>query len=309
MKSCPQCGTVYSDDTLIFCLQDGTALIKDQQSSPETPTVAFGDKTEILPVDIATGDFSARESAEQYSANKDANPMRIELPKTGNWEQSTATQIAEPRRKNSNTLVAVLATALVMLVVFGIAGVGAWFFFLKEDAAKTSEIANDNSSIPKNNALTNVRSSNENKKESVPSASKEKTPEKTFDLQAEKKAVTDRIFAWKSASEALNLDSHMDNYGDTIDYYSKNRVSKNVVRKDRQRAFDKYFRITITLSNMDISIDQNGSSATAVFDKAWIFKGVDDDSEGKVKSRLTLSKIGDDWKITGEKDLKVYFVK
>lgn len=38
MKTCPQCGTVYPDETLRFCLADGTALI----ASGEEPTLVSG---------------------------------------------------------------------------------------------------------------------------------------------------------------------------------------------------------------------------------------------------------------------------
>ncbi|MCB1023406.1 MAG: hypothetical protein KDB79_03395 [Acidobacteria bacterium] len=33
MKKCPKCGTMYSDQTLAFCLADGTVLIEDEHSA------------------------------------------------------------------------------------------------------------------------------------------------------------------------------------------------------------------------------------------------------------------------------------
>jgi TolB-like protein/Tfp pilus assembly protein PilF len=42
MKRCPQCNRVESDDTLVFCRADGTALIRDSAPvSPEAGTVKF----------------------------------------------------------------------------------------------------------------------------------------------------------------------------------------------------------------------------------------------------------------------------
>ena len=41
MKICPQCRTRYQDDTLSFCLDDGTPLVAGPQS--DTPTVVLGE--------------------------------------------------------------------------------------------------------------------------------------------------------------------------------------------------------------------------------------------------------------------------
>lgn len=48
MKRCPSCGRTYTDETLLFCLEDGTPLIADQPTAPTIrmpaeppPTVAY----------------------------------------------------------------------------------------------------------------------------------------------------------------------------------------------------------------------------------------------------------------------------
>jgi hypothetical protein len=60
MKQCPRCGTNYADDTLRFCLEDGTPLVE----GVEQPTVIRpGDqgsyKTEKLPSNITTPGYDA----------------------------------------------------------------------------------------------------------------------------------------------------------------------------------------------------------------------------------------------------------
>lgn len=45
MKRCPQCNSVYSNDELVFCLTDGTALIKAEAA----PTVAFSSNPQTAP--------------------------------------------------------------------------------------------------------------------------------------------------------------------------------------------------------------------------------------------------------------------
>lgn len=39
MKQCPSCKFVYADDTLEFCLEDGSRLVSEPERLTETPTV------------------------------------------------------------------------------------------------------------------------------------------------------------------------------------------------------------------------------------------------------------------------------
>src|SRR5687768_5888409 len=101
MKTCPSCRTQYSDDTLFFCLQDGTPLVG---SEAENPTVALGE----------TETFVRRVGGEHVDVPADDSDHAV-------WRQSVATQVAEPRmgKKSSTTSIAVAVTALGMLFLFG----------------------------------------------------------------------------------------------------------------------------------------------------------------------------------------------
>ena len=49
MKRCPQCNRVETDDALVFCRADGTALISESGSvSTEAGTVKFGSAAATL---------------------------------------------------------------------------------------------------------------------------------------------------------------------------------------------------------------------------------------------------------------------
>jgi hypothetical protein len=115
MKTCPQCGTRYSDDTLSFCLQDGTPLVGQVT---ENPTVFLGE-------------------AETAASRRDAVRVTVGDPDSGNWGQSQVTQVApvKPEKKAWNTALAVLLTAVGMLVLFGIVGVVAIVFFRNSQLA------------------------------------------------------------------------------------------------------------------------------------------------------------------------------
>ena len=92
MKYCPSCQIVYADDTLRFCLQDGTGLLESVDNAP-APTV----------------DFSERETVIRQK------------PMTSDWQPNRVTQGAniEKEAKKSYTFLAIIITALVMCLVFG----------------------------------------------------------------------------------------------------------------------------------------------------------------------------------------------
>ena len=92
MKYCPSCQNRYTDDSLQFCLQDGTGLLEYADSSM-----------------MATQDFSERETVVRQK------------PDTSGWQPSRVTQGArsEPEAKKSNTILAIIVTALAMCFLFG----------------------------------------------------------------------------------------------------------------------------------------------------------------------------------------------
>ncbi len=47
MKLCPHCNTNYSDQTLEFCLEDGTRLVSTNRSRTETPTMTIPGELKI----------------------------------------------------------------------------------------------------------------------------------------------------------------------------------------------------------------------------------------------------------------------
>lgn len=298
MKICPDCHSNYTDDTLTFCLQDGTKLIAEQISETEFPTVAFGEKTE------------------RFTTKKDVNQIRFELQndEQNTWNQSAETKIASitSNERKSNTLVAVLATILGMLILFGGAGFGFWFYF-SSDRGSVSSASNDNSNStdlrpPESKSIDKTSEKEELTTTVTQTPNHEATPDPEIDFTETKKEVTQHINAWKASSEAHDLDVHMQHYAEKVNYYNKNNVSRSIVKNDRSKAYEKYPVIKIFLSNMSFKLGAADESIIAEFDKEWLFQNDQKKSTGKVKSQLKLSKINGQWKITSEKDLKVYFV-
>lgn len=124
MKNCPACKTQYSDDTLQFCLQDGTPL--EWMGQAETQTVVLGE-TETV---VGRGG--------QGRVN-----IPVADPNQSAWQPSQVTHVATamPEKKGSNTMLAVLITAVGMLILFGIIGLAALFFWKN---AQRASVGNTN---------------------------------------------------------------------------------------------------------------------------------------------------------------------
>jgi ketosteroid isomerase-like protein len=284
MMICPTCNARYEDDTLKFCLEDGTPLAPGPVT--EAPTVAFGDIETVV---------SPRRTGEAR----------------GGWDQSSAAPFVpqQPQARKSNTGLTVFLTALGMLIIFGIVGAGAWIY-----------LGGRNGGTPQDNSLTSIGTSNNETPNSKPNTRSSPSPtangwSNTLPSPAEpvnaveiKKEVAKTIYTWKSTAESHDLDSYMGNYAETVDYYLKKGASRSAVRADKQRAFDRFDTLESDISNIDITVAPSGNEATALFDKEWEFEG-ETRSKGKVRQEMRFKKVNGEWLITAEKDIKVYYTE
>jgi hypothetical protein len=285
MKICPQCNSSYTDDNLQFCLQDGTPLATYQNQEPETVI------RQITPV----------------------NQMRIdiqqEIPQVQQPQFSQQTyQTPEP--KKSNFLLIALGLIFGLFAILGIAGFVGYMFYMNTG---TTEIAKNTNSNSSNSIINTNSNANSNSNSNVNSIVNTATPTpkptlKPAEVATVKKDIENQIFGWKSASENRNLDVNMNNYAETVDYYKGGKVAAGKIRADKQKAYNDYDSISITISNLKITPDVAGEKVTATFDKDWEFSGAEKFNRGGVQQQLIFTKINGKWKITSEKELKVYFV-
>jgi hypothetical protein len=297
MKQCPTCQSQYTDDTLQFCLQDGAPLRFVAGSAESSPS-----------------HYGEQETVVAGRPSEKINTPHITNPTDWNPNQFQSNAAIQPEKK-SNAILPVLLTAFVMLLLFSFVGIGAWLYFkgvssddnknilLAKKRENSERVANTSSvdttkTPPPATALPETSSSNANVTTSTAPVDKEQV----------KRDVSQKISSWNTAAESGNLDSYMSNYAGTVDYYNKKGVRVSTVRADKQRAFTNYDSMKFTLSNMNITPDASGETATAVFDKEWVFQGAKY-SAGKVQSQLKLKKVNGQWLITGERDLNVYYTK
>lgn len=127
------------------------------------------------------------------------------------------------------------------------------------------------------------------------------------DTEQIKRKISERIYSWKQAGEARDVNLYMQNYAEMVDYYKKKAANRSFVSSDKQRAFSKYSSISLTIDIVSITPDSSGNQADVLIDKAWLFQG-GGYLAGKVRQQLQFKLINGEWLISGEKDLKVYYV-
>jgi hypothetical protein len=300
MKQCPTCQSQYTDDTLQFCLQDGSPL-RFVAGAPPANTLAYGEQETVV---------AGRQSEK-------INTPHITNPTDWNPNQFPSNAALQPAERKSNPTVAVLLTAFVMLLLFSFVGIGAWLYFrgaTPDDDGNLfiakkrpdSQTANRTTTLPVDSSKPTPLATA--LPESSDTTAATNTNSAPVDKEQVKRDVALKVNSWKSAAESRNLDSYMRNYAGTVDYYNKKGASIGSVRADKQRAFTAYDSMKITLSNLSVVPDAAGETATAVFDKEWVFQGAKY-SAGKVQTQLKLKKTGGEWLITGERDLKVYYTE
>jgi ketosteroid isomerase-like protein len=310
MKRCPTCQRGYADETLSFCLEDGALLLGDVDGAatisdpnatiPASPSFHRSNSpTEVL------GSGSVESETKPRS-----QPTIAQEPRVTEREMYGEARTAPPATAHNTTLVVGL-TIIATLILIALGGVGAWFLFKGDKSAgPTKTELNQNQDQGPQPPVVN---GNLNKSASPdPGASPAATATPTapqVDVAAVREQVTSALNGWTSASRAHDLDGHMAYYADTLDtYYNASNVSSSRVRSDRSRAYALYSTLDIELSNVKVTAEPSGDSATAVFDKTWTFEGSEKYSSGSVHQKIWLKKLGGRWRITGEKDLQVYYV-
>ena len=301
MKYCPNCQTRYTDNTLRFCLQDGTPLAED--SVEDAPTVAYGETETVV-------------------SPKQVEPLSVNQPEISapDWEQNRTMRVSPPQAappRKSKTFLTVLLTAFVALLLLALGGIGVWLYMKNNRAAVAGNPAANNPVVNTNsNARTNAGKSpsptatpRNEVNSNTANVNENSAPALVVDAAQVKQEVSSRVNSWIALTESRNLNAYMNLYAPTVDYYNQRGVSSGVIRSDKQRAFNDFDSIEMNISNLNVTPEPGGERATAVFDKEWVFEGAEKSSSGKVQSQLQLRKINGQWLITGERDLKVYYIE
>lgn len=267
MKQCPQCNIIYNDDTLRYCLQDGTPLATANAGEPQTA---------MLP-----------EMETVVTARDNIRDTR--------WTQTGPPLTPETKPRTGLTIV---LTSLVTLIIVSVVGAGIWVYMRerqgRNNAASSSPTSANNINTAKATRTPALAANNANTNPSP-------TP---FPNEAEtKKEVAKAIATWRAQSEAGNMDEILNSYADSVDYYRKKGADKDFIREDRSKAYERYDVIKLEISDVKVTLGPTETDATAEFEKEWEFEG-ETKTKGKVKQQLKMKRVNGEWLITSEQDLK-----
>lgn len=130
MKQCPKCGSSYTDDSLVYCLQDGAAL--KQSSASVNPLSMISTLRDDARTNEATGEGLTSSSAPTIEIPSSAVPTalyqeaRPTAPNSGGAATPTAyASTTQP----SDTSRVIITTVLITILLLGLGGIGAWWFF------------------------------------------------------------------------------------------------------------------------------------------------------------------------------------
>lgn len=296
MKYCPNCRNQYVDDTLRFCLQDGTVLhdaVETKQSTIDT--VAFSDP-------LTASSILKTEDLNLYAPKSDAVKTRAWKPDA---PKSALRQTSKPAK--SSSLAKTFLVSFGALFALAAAGLGGWFYFNNQNKpvqiVKSADAATPEN-LPANNSSSKVILDDL----SAPTNSNSELPPNSGSEDA-KKEVAAAIELWKKATESRKLPDYLSRYAEKVDYFDKSGAGAPEIRTEAQKMFDAYSEIEITLTNVRVAVDAGGTQATAVFDKEWSYETPNDLLEGKAHTKLRFQKNGADWKITSEKYQKIYYME
>jgi len=117
MRSCPQCQATYSDDTLRFCLEDGTPLIfATEQPTVVRPSGHDPNKTEQLPVAVTQ---AARDMSQLGTRGYTATPSQ-----------------PRPSSLLPKVILAIAALGFLGILIAGTAGVA--YFIASREVSNTT---------------------------------------------------------------------------------------------------------------------------------------------------------------------------
>lgn len=306
MKRCPTCQSIYTDESLSYCLQDGSKLatVSDSASSADVtwqmsgasrPTGAEPPPTEILrPEDIPT--------ARVESPIPTREQQRARATAIDREQAALSGAVSAPR---SNAAVIALSV-IVALLLITLGGLIAWIMMRDKGQTETRIVgANSSNQVETRQENTAPARANSNANPSTNT-----TPQPSpVDVTAARAEVQAALNGWADTVRQGNLEEHMKYYADVLDiYYNATNVSRTRVREDRSQAFSKYSSMDMQVAKVNIEIDQTGTRATATFDKTFDFRNEEKSFNGSGLNRFWFVKAGGRWRITGEKELKNYYV-
>ena len=133
MKSCPTCGTAYTDDTLVYCLQDGATLMGENEATNPLNLAATlrGDAQsyDANPLQTEAPNFASAPTAQMPASALPTTLYQEPRPTARATNNAAAPPIQTqlPTQPNTTRVIAFTVVATVLLLLVG--GGGVWMLF------------------------------------------------------------------------------------------------------------------------------------------------------------------------------------
>jgi ketosteroid isomerase-like protein len=309
MKRCPTCQTVYTDDSLSYCLQDGSKLAVINDSAAEaTLQMGAGDRSfgsDAPPTEILRPEDMPTARIEQTPPTREQQRARATALSGEQAPPAAGGTVVVPAR-GSAPVVALSIVVALLLVTLG--GLITWIM-MRDNKAQTEQTrATSSNSTQNETRQSNTAPANSNANTAA-AATPMPQASPSVDVAAAQKEVQALLNDWAGAVRQRNLEAHMKYYAGVLDvYYNATNVSRERVRNERDAAFSKYSSMDMQVSNVTIAVEPSGTRATATFDKTFEFRNDEKTFSGSGLNRFWFTKTGGVWRITGEKELKNYYV-
>jgi ketosteroid isomerase-like protein len=208
----------------------------------------------------------------------------------------------------------ILIAAVPVLLAIVAAGLGGWVYLNGQDKTSVRAVDPSDNSTPEIVQNTPAANTSDSTSKVVLDDMSEQTnsnsePSSTSGSESVKKEIAEAVELWRKAIEARKVPDYLNKYAEKVDYFDKTGVGTAEIRVEAQKMFETYSDIDITLTNVRVAVDPDGTQATAVFDKEWSYETDKDLLEGKAHTKLRFQKNGRDWKIIGEKYQKIYYME
>lgn len=119
------------------------------------------------------------------------------------------------------------------------------------------------------------------------------------------------IERWRSSLASGDVDAHVAMYAPRLERFQRRRgVSRVTVGREKSRLLDRYPQVN-RLEIHDVKLDSmKGDRAAVTFRRDWDANGSGSRRyAGSERQRLTFQRSGGSWKIVGEEELKVHWVR
>ena len=233
------------------------------------------------------------------------------------------------RARNSwPTTALLLAIATLSGLAGGVIGGLLPGLFLKERAATqtaASQPASADTAVTEDDTPASVRSNNQDNQEQGLRATTEAAGEttETNDVAPGEQTggeiarqgaapkemeapLRDALKDWVAATNTRDIDRQMMFYNPVVEaFYRSRNASREDVRRDKARVFERASSIDIRTGAPFIRLSADGRTAIMRFHKRYEITGGGEDRRGEVVQELRWQRINGEWRITSERDLRV----